>query len=170
MSNKQKDKGNAGERKIADFLSKLYGHKFIRVPNSGAYMGGKNVFRKTNMDAGQISTFKADLIPPTNMKKLVIESKFYSEFSFHNLLKNVDIPLLDKWIAQVKTGLDHGDFWVVIFRINRRGSFIVFDNSHELLFKIGNHSNYKTNIITDFESFFSNNKQAIFDLVYTDDK
>jgi hypothetical protein len=167
MSTKGKAKGNTGERKIADYLTGLYGQKFLRVPNSGAFLGGANNFRKAALDEGQIATFKADLIPPSNMRKLVIESKFYGEFPFHNLFKNVDVPLLDKWIAQAKVSADPGDFWVVVFRINRKGSFAVFD--HDLLpsFKVGDYVRYKTNIITDFEVFFADNKDIIFDMVQT---
>jgi len=50
MSTKGKAKGNTGERKIADFLTGLYGQKFIRVPNSGAFLGGSNRFRKASLD------------------------------------------------------------------------------------------------------------------------
>ena len=167
MANKGKSKGNAGERKIADFLTGLYGQKFMRVPNSGAFLGGANAFRKVQLDEGQIATFKADLIPPSNMRKLVIESKFYGEFAFHNLMKDSDVPLLDKWVQQAKDSADDGDFWVVVFRINRKGSYVVFDKTRQSSFVIGNYTNYKDLIITDFEKFFADNKQTIFDLVQT---
>jgi hypothetical protein len=167
MSNSSKSKGNAGERKIADFLSKLYEAKFIRVPNSGAFIGGGNTFRKMNMDEGQIATFKADLIPPSNMRKLVIESKFYGAFPFENLLKNKPLPLLDGWIEQAITSSDNGDFWIVVFKINHKGSFMVFDRKHLADFDILNHSYYNSYVITEFESFFNMNKDAVFRLVQT---
>jgi hypothetical protein len=167
MSNRGKSKGNAGERKIADFLTGLYGQQFMRVPNSGAFLGGANRFRKAQLDEGQIATFKADLIPPSNMRKLVIESKFYKEFPFHNLIKNDDIPLLDKWIAQAIDSADDGDFWVVVFRINHKGSFVAFDRKLAEKFKVGDHAFYKETMITEFEKFFSDNKDVIFELVHT---
>jgi len=169
MSSAGKIKGNTGERKIADFLTKLYGQKFIRVPNSGAFLGGSNRFRKASLDAGQIATFKADLIPPSNMRKLVIESKFYGDFPFHNLFKNVDVPLLDKWIKQAIDSADDDDLWIVVFRINRKGAFAVFDKSLVNRFIIGDYVSYKTNIITDFERFFTDNRDVIFDMVQTCD-
>lgn len=169
MPSRGKNKGNAGERKIADFLSTLYGQKFIRVPNSGAFLGQSNSFRKQTMDAGQIATFKADLIPPSNMRKLVIESKFYSDFPFNNLIKNSPIPLLDKWIEQSKVSSDPGDFWVVVFRINHKGCFAVFDNTLAEKFKIRNYARYQDNIVTDFEDFFNDNKEEIFKIVQTAD-
>lgn len=164
MSNNQKSKGNSGERKIADFLSKLYNKKFIRVPNSGAYLGQSNNFRKNDMDAGQISTFKADLIPPSNMRKLVIESKFYKDFPFYNLMKQTDIPLLDKWVQQAIVSSDLGDFWVVIFRINHRGAFAVFDKELMNKFKLENYCIYKDNVVCEFEPFFINNRDVIEEL------
>lgn len=167
MSNKGKTKGNAGERLIAEFLSNLYGAKFMRVPNSGAFLGGANAFRKAFLDEGQIATFKADLIPPSNMRKLVIESKFYGDFPFHNLLKSQPIPLLDKWIQQAKDSADTDDFWVVVFRINRKGSFAVFDQSMKSKFSVSDHVCYQSYIITDFEKFFNDNKEVIFNIVQT---
>jgi hypothetical protein len=167
MSNKGKSKGNSGERKIAEFLTNLYALKFIRVPNSGAFIGGANNFRKAMLDEGQIATFKADLIPPSNMRKLVVESKFYGDFPFHNLLKKEPIPILDKWIAQAEHSADPDDFWVVVFRINHKGSFAVFDKKHFDHFVITNHSRYTNYVITDFEELFKTNKDTIFSLVQT---
>ena len=167
MSNRGKSKGNTGERIIAEFLSNLYGQKFIRVPNSGAFLGGANAFRKAQLDEGQIATFKADLIPPSNMRKLVIESKFYSDFPFHNLIKNQPIAILDKWIQQAKDSADHDDFWVVVFRINHKGSFAVTDQSMQHHFIFGDYAKYQTYVITEFENFFTTNKDKIFELVQT---
>lgn len=167
MGKNVKAKGNNGERKVADFLTNLYGQKFTRVPNSGAFIGGSNSFRRIGMDAGQIAIFKADLIPPSNMRKLVIESKFYKDFSFHNLIKNNDLPMLDKWISQAKDSIDAGDLWFVVFRINHKGTFAVFDQEHLQKFKLDNYCIYKTNIVTEFETFFSNNKDQIFNMVQT---
>ena len=42
MTSKSKSKGKSWERDVCVFLSKLYNDSFIRVPNSGAYTGGKN--------------------------------------------------------------------------------------------------------------------------------
>ena len=41
MSKKSKQKGKSWERDVCIFLSELYSDSFIRVPNSGAYVGGK---------------------------------------------------------------------------------------------------------------------------------
>ena len=44
MPSAAKQKGNAWERDVAKDLSETFNENFIRVPNSGAYTGGANVF------------------------------------------------------------------------------------------------------------------------------
>jgi hypothetical protein len=163
-----KNKGNAGELRIAKFLTSLYEQKFIRVPSSGAYVGGKNAARKTEMDATQISYFKSDLIPPSNMRKLVIESKFYQDFPWHQLMCSGDVKLLDSWIQQTLDVVDPSDLWFVVFRINHRGSYACFDTQWASEFAIDNHVRYKNYVVTEFEQFFQNNKQRIAQLSYTE--
>ena len=46
MSSKSKNKGKSWERDVCLFLSDLYNESFIRVPGSGAFIGGTNQFRK----------------------------------------------------------------------------------------------------------------------------
>lgn len=164
---KGKAKGNAGELRIAKFLTELYEAKFIRVPNSGAMIGGKNVHRKETMDATQISYFKSDLIPPSHMKKLVIESKFYQDFPWHKLMCKGDVKQLDSWIEQTLDTCDPEDLWFVVIRINHKGSYACFDQKHLADFTVENHARYKTFVITEFEPFFEQNKLKIAELSYT---
>ena len=63
MPSKSKNKGNTWERDVAGFLSKLYATSFIRVPGSGAYIGGANTHRKQFLHEGQIRSFKGDIVP-----------------------------------------------------------------------------------------------------------
>ena len=167
MPSKGKTKGNTGELKIAKFLTELYEAKFIRVPNSGAFLGGANANRRVNMDDVQISYFKSDLIPPSNMRKLVIESKFYADFPFHKLSIDEPIKQLDGWIKQILDTVDLGDLWFLVVRINRKGSFALFDSSHLSQFQITNHVRYQTYVWTDFEPFFARNKDVIATLTHT---
>ena len=164
---KGKAKGNAGELRIANFLTKLYESKFMRVPNSGAMIGGKNVHRKEAMDATQISYFKSDLIPPSHMRKLVIESKFYQMFPWHKLMCGGDIKQLDSWIKQTTDVCDPGDLWFVVVRINHQGSYACFSEEHLNHFSVDNHARYKTFVVTEFEPFFEKNKTKISELSHT---
>jgi hypothetical protein len=167
MPSKGKNKGNSGELRIAKFLTELFGEKFIRVPNSGAMVGGANAHRKLLMDSVQISYFKSDIIPPGSMKKLVVESKFYAQFQFHLLTTNKPIPQLDKWIKQTLDTVDPGDLWFLVVRINHKGSFAVFDQEHLANFQVGNHARYFSYVWCDFESLFENNRDKIRELCST---
>jgi hypothetical protein len=45
MPSKSKTKGNSWENTVSKHLSSLYSASFIRVPGSGAYIGGKTAVR-----------------------------------------------------------------------------------------------------------------------------
>jgi hypothetical protein len=167
MPSAGKNKGNTGERIIANFLTELYQAKFIRVPNSGAFLGGANHHRQQLMDSGQVASFRADIIPPSDMRGLVIESKFYKEFPFSKLLKNEKIPLLDGWIKQLEENITSQDFSVVVFRINRQGSFAVFHEKWHAQLQVGNYARYQHYIVTDFNDLFTVNRDVIRNIVKT---
>lgn len=164
MPTKGKTKGNAGELKIAKFLTTLFESQFMRVPNSGAQIGGSNRNRRTLMDDGQIAMFKSDIIPPSHMQHLVIESKFYGDFPFHKLGTDHRIAQLDKWIDQTLVTLDKGDIWFVVVRINHKGSFVLFDSHWQPQFVINNYARYFQYTWTEFEPFFTANKDKIISL------
>ena len=49
MPSPQKVKGKSFENAKAKFLTEIYGEKFIRVPTSGAFLGGQNYDRRHTM-------------------------------------------------------------------------------------------------------------------------
>lgn len=77
MASSAKQKGNSWEREICKFLGETLGGNFQRVPNSGAYIGGKNVHRKASLEVGQARAAKGDIIPPDALPKLNLEAKNY---------------------------------------------------------------------------------------------
>ena len=87
MTAKSKIKGNAGERELCKLLSEIFLGSFVRVPNSGANVGGKNVHRRASLSTTQDRAFRGDIIPPDHLPKLIIESKSYKSFPFHQLLQ-----------------------------------------------------------------------------------
>src|SRR6202008_1343546 len=145
----------------------IFGGSFIRVPNSGAFIGGKNAIRRDILSAGQVRSAKGDIIPPDFMPKLVLESKWYKEFRFHGLMKPGAVPLLDEWIEQTLTCVQDGDVPFVCFKINLRGWFVAapctVDGSHD--YEVGNHCVYANAygkfIVTELEPFFTMNKDLI---------
>ena len=127
MSNKSKNKGKSWERDVCNFLSELYNDSFIRVPNSGAFVGGKNEFRKESLSEEQIKLMRGDIIPPLNYPYFLAECKNYAEFPFHSLISKTTIPLLDSWIEQVEHDVRYDeDLWVLFIKITRKGTYVLY--------------------------------------------
>tara|TARA_Y100000114_G_scaffold155081_1_gene178453 strand:- start:314 stop:829 length:516 start_codon:yes stop_codon:yes gene_type:complete len=161
MPAKSKQKGKSFEREVAHYLSDLYQKSFTRVPDSGAYTGGKNSFRKDHLTEGQIRAHKGDIIPPDEWKYLNIECKSYSSFPFHQLFSNITIPLLESWIEQTLEAADKGDCNILMMKFNRIGRYLAFQSTRD--FKTFRHVDYtdkNKNIwrFTSYNDFFKLNK------------
>lgn len=142
MTSPSKAKGNSFERQIADFLTKLYGEKFIRAPGSGAYVGGKNSHRKQVLHEGQIRNFKGDIVPGESFPRLNAECKNYKDFPFHQLFSG-SVKILESWIDQCMDVADEGDFNIIFMKFNRKGRYVAVQaqpNHSKLLFT--RHFNY----------------------------
>ena len=169
MPSPSKNKGNSFEREIADFLTELYGEKFIRAPGSGAYVGGKNTHRKQLLHEGQIRNFKGDIVPGQSFPKLNAECKSYKDFPFHQLFSG-SVKILDGWIEQCVDVADEGDFNVIFMKFNRKGTFIAVQaqpNHTNLLFT--RHFNYGSQhhghwFIMDNKTFWDINADTVRDL------
>ena len=130
MSSKSKTKGKSWERDVCNFLSELYNDSFIRVPNSGAYVGGKNEYRKDTLSEEQIKLARGDIVPPTKYPYFLAECKNYADFPFHSLLAKTKIAQLDSWIDQVEHDVtDDNDLWLLFIKITRKGTFVLFDTN-----------------------------------------
>lgn len=125
MPSKSKSKGNAWELDVAKFLSETYGESFLRVPSSGAFVGGKNTHRKSSLDQGQLSSKKGDIHPPMAWKYFNIECKSYADFPFHQLWY-ADVKILDAWIQQQKDVEDVGDLNLILIKISRKEKWVVY--------------------------------------------
>lgn len=174
MPSKGKTKGNGWEREVADFLSDLYGESFVRVPNSGAFIGGKNSHRKTNLSEQQIRGFKGDIIPGPSFPELNLEAKFYKDFAFHQVLAG-SCKQLDLWIEQINDTCDETDVNLLTMKFNRKGSFIAFEAKWLPQIKLGdnflryNHKKYGPWYIMEFNSFWELNNDAIKQLSAKDE-
>lgn len=168
MPSKGKAKGNGWEREVADFLSELYGESFVRVPNSGAFIGGKNSHRKTNLSEQQIRGFKGDIIPGPSFPILNLEAKFYKDFAFHQVLAG-SCKQLDEWINQMLTTCDETDINILAMKFNRKGSFIAYEIKHLETLNTGtNYIRYHNQklphgpwIIQEFNNFWQLNSTHI---------
>lgn len=166
-----KDKGKAWEREICGFLGETLGGSFIRVPNSGAFIGGKNTARKILLDSGQIRNAKGDIIPPDNLPLLNIEAKNYADIAFNQIL-NGACKQLDAWIDQTEEPADPQDISFTIFKITRKGSWVAFKQSLQSEFDLTGltYVTYRKDfgketacdyVIVDHETFFKQNADKI---------
>lgn len=163
MASKSKTKGKGFEREVANFLSELYDDSFTRVPDSGAFTGGKNAHRRDKLTEGQVRAHKGDIIPPDNWKKFNCECKNYAEFPFHQLISSGHIPLLEGWISQTLDAADTGDTNIIFMKFNRKGRYVLFDAATD--FKTFRHVDYQDKLgnhwrFTSFDDFFSLNKDS----------
>ena len=161
MANASKAKGSRGERLVSDALTNIFGLNFERVPNSGAFVGGKNSGRLDRLTRSQQLLTEGDLIVPEELYNMKIECKTYKKFSW-NLVYS-ECSQLDDWIEQAR---DTKKIWFLTIKINYCDTCVVFDA--DLLdkerFILGNHTHYKHYIITDFISFFKKNKVNLLHL------
>lgn len=171
MTSKAKAKGNAWEREICVFLGETLGGNFQRVPNSGAYMGGKNSFRKEYLSDIQQRAAKGDIIPPDDLPKLNLEAKNYADIAFHQIIDG-SCKQLDTWIDQTEEPADADDFSVTIFKITRKGAWAAFKAENLKHFDMTGLSyvTYRKAFATDkacdyiivaHEAFFTQNKAAV---------
>ena len=166
MPSPSKAKGNSFERQTADFLTELYGEKFIRAPGSGAYTGGKNSHRKEFLHEGQIRNFKSDIVPGESFPKLNAECKSYKDFPFHQLFSG-EVKMLDGWIQQCIDASDPGDFNIIFMKFNRKGTYVAVQtqpNHTNLHFT--RHFNYTSGLnghwmIMDQSTFFELNSDEV---------
>lgn len=162
MAQKSKQKGKAGERFFSALLSKHLGGSFVRVPNSGAFLGQSNRSRIADLSASQTLIHRGDIIPPDNLQYLTIECKFYKDFAFHQLLDPNGVAVLDKWIKQSKDDGGEDNIWLLLFKINRRGAFVVFERAQIPQANVGNHVVYQREFVcTEAETFLKENASIL---------
>lgn len=125
MPSRSKAKGNSWELDVAKFLTETYDSTFLRVPSSGAFVGGKNAGRKTTLDQSQLQSKKGDIHPPQDWKFFNCECKSYADFPFHQLWFT-DVKILDSWIQQQKEVEDKGDLNLILIKITRKEKWVVF--------------------------------------------
>lgn len=152
MPSKSKSKGNAWELEVAKFLSATYGESFIRIPSSGAFVGGKNNFRKTQIDSAQLQGKKGDIHPPEAWKHWNIECKSYADFPFHQLWY-ADVKILDGWIQQQRDVEDEGDLNLILIKISRKERWVVYPDN--LGFQTERGLKYKGWVFAEWDQFWS---------------
>ena len=154
-----KAKGKTFEREVANFLTETYGQKFIRTPNSGAFVGGGNAYRKQLMDEKQVKIFKGDLIPPDDWVYLNTEAKNYKDFLFHMLFTE-ESKVLDTWIDQMKHVAEPNDCNIIFMKFNRKGRWVCYEDNNP--FKVSVSIPYKGWVFCAWENFWTTENTELF--------
>jgi hypothetical protein len=163
MTSPQKAKGNSWERTVAMYLSDLYQSSFHRIPNSGAYVGGKNSVRKESLDTNQVKSFKGDIAAPDSWVNFNCECKSYGDFPFHQVLAG-SCKQLDAWLEQLMAVADKDDLNILFVKINRKGKFIAVQSRYTWItdqFMYYTSQKHGDWIIVDFDHFFKHNKDLL---------
>ncbi len=121
-----KQKGNSFERDCCKILEENIGGSWTRSHGSGSYVGASNFHRASNLSANQLKSYLGDLFVPDDVE-MIVECKSYKEIDFNNIIKGSSSKL-NEWIEQneydVKTSGIEGIIHIIIFKINRKGSFV----------------------------------------------
>ena len=128
MAVNSKKKGNSFELAISKILSEHFNEKFTRVPQSGAITGGANRARTEDLREDAKEILSGDLITPKG-HPISYEIKAYAdEPKFHQVLLG-ESKKLDEWIEQsdADAKFSGNKAPVIIFKINRKGTFVAFD-------------------------------------------
>lgn len=162
MANKNKNKGKAFERQICEILGKAFGLNFQRIPNSGAYVGGKNAFRYETLTEEQRLLADGDIIVPSELSHISMECKSYKDFSFSGLFLGQN-ALLDGWIKQASE--TQKSKWLLYFKINNKGIFVVYDMTKFPLdlYKKNYHIYQNRYLIQSLDEFLEKNKERMYE-------
>lgn len=169
MPNKNKNKGNNGEREICKIFGEVFNQPFQRVPNSGGMRGGLNNKKTEELDERQRSLLENDIIPPECFPHCALEVKTRNDFSFHQLFREEGVLELNNWIDQVKeSGIDmNTSFPMIVFKPNRKGWYLVLWGEKIKDYPLGKESFcfYKYNseqfVILEMEPFLINNRDYL---------
>lgn len=150
-----KQKGNSFERSIAKRLGAHFGIHFKRTPSSGAHVGGSNRAKNTDLTDGAKLALAGDIMVGDDNFKFSLELKAYNDDpKFHQIVHG-DCKVLDGWIAQSDSDAAFvNKFPLLIFKINRKGEYAVFDRTLEdINLESVPHICYKSKYIVTLDGF-----------------
>ena len=155
MASKSKTKGSSWERDVAKLLTDLYDETFLRIPTSGAFLGGVNNHRTSSLDQSQIGSRRGDIQCPYDWKHANIEAKNYQDLSFHQLIQQ-ECKQMDIWIDQTLEVAKSDDINIIFFKITRKGSYVAVQDFPYL--DKDRSLQYKDWFIFELQLYFDQNK------------
>ena len=158
MTSRSKNKGNSFEREVAKFLTETYNAPFFRVIGSGAFVGGKNTARRSQMTQYQIQAHRGDINPPDTWLHFNAEAKNYEDLAFHQIYTG-SCTRLDSWIEQLLTVREAGDLDILFIKITRKCRLVCVRDlgwtlASRMIYNSAQHGQW---IIADFDYFFEHN-------------
>ena len=147
-----KKKGNNNENECKKILNERFDGVaiFQRTPNSGAFVGGQNFYRKEQLNEEQNLLFVGDLYCNRKDLKFTIEHKAYAEASFWDLFN--ESSDLHSWMKQAEHDAES---------VGKQPMLIVKYNFHErIVFLVDLSSDFP--IPSVFTTTFNNKKWSCF--------
>lgn len=147
-----KKKGNNNENECKKILNERFEGVaiFQRTPNSGAFVGGQNFYRKEQLNEEQNLLFVGDLYCNRKDLKFTIEHKAYAEASFWDLFNEASD--LHSWMKQAEHDAES---------VGKQPMLIVKYNFHErIVFLVDLNSDFP--IPSVFTTTFNNKKWSCF--------
>lgn len=186
-----KRKGKTGEQKIVNILKDVTQKSWVRVPNSGAFVGQTNRDRLKTLTKTQGFIQIGDVIPPDDLKyRFIIESKNYQNLDIHNLLNPGFSKQVNEWISELEydvescitlMGIDNV-LGMLVINLTRKGMWVILNKGALRVFKVApirfqNHLMFFRNpkkelyehnytreyILTDFKEYIEYNRDILFE-------
>ncbi len=139
--NKSKNKGKQFERTVCKIFESVYNEQFIRVPNSGAFIGGSNINNIKITENGQnLSYFRGDIIPPKKYEKLIIECKKRAKIDLYSIITG-NITEIKEWLKQLYNDYrpDEQFIRLLIISANSKKPLVVFNSKYHLEYTFQNY-------------------------------
>lgn len=144
-------RGKAGEHYIVKLLTGISGVPWLRIPNSGAFIGSTNRERIFNYIEEQTYSLLGDIYPPQNLeKRFIIESKNYQTFPFNKISKGQMPAKLSQWIYEIcydtetylmysnKMGGLRTHLSFLVIKVLNQGTWVVYNKQYFETININN--------------------------------
>ena len=118
MPHPSKSKGNRWESECCRLLSDAFGDSFIRVPNSGAYTGGKNAARVNGLSGNQVAALRGDIISPQGWR-IIWECKHVKPGTISDILEGPS-SAIQKWWKQANADAREGELVILLTKEDRK--------------------------------------------------
>lgn len=164
ISKLARNRGKTWERAVAKMFATVLGGSWLRVPNSGAFFGGKNSKRVAGASKTQAEILRGDIIVDDNYKHLIIECKNHKDVTLRSILKGGN-KKFDSFLQQVShdaAGAGDGVYPLLICNLSEGIKIAVIPDTLKLY--------CKDTKITNLRQYISDDTKIIYNWVFNDVK